>query len=174
MYFYAVHTFTQKLPIFVVFALMFTGWAISSCKKENQNTLNTFLTGNGAWQLASLRIETLHGDTSIRFDTLNTNCQRNQTFSFDAGGTCTYNYFDCLDQITQGPWNMVVGDSVFLSSTMKCKDTTKAGVSTPFARVQIINLGRNSLVLQNVKSDTLRKTPRVVLRRRVTRYGFIH
>jgi hypothetical protein len=169
-----VHTYIKKLPIIAVFALMFTGWAISSCKKQNESTLDTFLTGNGPWQLASLRIETLHGDTSIRFDTLNTNCQRNQTFTFDPGGTCTYNYFDCLDQITQGPWTMSVSDSVFLSSTMICKDTTKAGTSTPFARLQIINLGRNSLVFQDVKTDTLRKTPRVVLRRRVTRYGFIH
>ena len=153
---------------------MFTGWFISSCKKENQNTLDTFLTGNGPWRLASLRRETLHGDTSKRIDTLNTNCQYNQTFTFNSDGTCKYDYFSCLDQSTQGPWVISSTDSIILSSSMKCKDTTRAGTSTPFARVQIVNLGRNSLVLQDVKTDTFRKSPRVVLRRRVTRYGFIH
>lgn len=153
---------------------MFAGWAISSCKKENQNTLNSFLTDNGPWQLASLRVETLHNDTSKRFDTLNVSCQRKQSFTFDAGGTCTYNYFDCLDQVSQGTWTMNAGDIVTLSSNMICKDTTKAGTSTPFAQLQIINLGRNSLVFQDVKTDTLRTSPRLVLRRRVTRYGFIH
>jgi len=174
LYFYAVHTFIKKLPIVVVFALMFTGWFISSCKKENQNTLDTFLTGNGPWRLASLRRETLHGDTSKRIDTLNTNCQYNQTFTFNSDGTCKYDYFSCLDQSTQGPWVISSTDSIILSSSMKCKDTTRAGTSTPFARVQIVNLGRNSLVLQDVKTDTFRTSPRVVLRRRVTRYGFIH
>jgi len=153
---------------------MFTGWAISSCKKQDQNTLNTFLTGNGPWRLASLRAETLHGDTSKRIDTLNTNCQYNQVFNFNSDGTCTYNYFNCLNQSTQGPWSMSTTDSIILSSSMKCKDTTKAGISTPFAHVQIINLGRNSLILQDVKTDTFRTSPRVVLRRRITRYGFIH
>ncbi|WP_342647841.1 hypothetical protein [Mucilaginibacter sp. CSA2-8R] len=169
-----MHTFTKKLPIVIVVALMFAGWAISSCKKENQSTLNSFLTDNGLWKLASLRVETLHNDTSIRFDTLNVACQHTQSFMFDAGGTCTYNYFNCLDQVTQGPWTINAGDIITLSSTMKCKDTTKAGVSTPFAQVQVINLGRNSLVFQDVKTDTLRKSPRIVLRRRITRYGFIH
>ncbi len=174
LYFYTVHTFTKKLPIIIVFALMFASWAISSCKKENENTLNTFLTGNGTWRLASLRVETLHGDTSKRIDTLNTNCQYNQTFTFNSDGACNYDYFSCLDQSTQGKWNMSVGDTIFLSSDMVCKDTTKAGTSTPFARVQVVNLGRNSLVIQSVKVDVLYKTPREVLRRRVTRYGFIH
>jgi hypothetical protein len=174
LYFCTVHTFIKKLPIIAVFALMFTGWAISSCKKQNESTLDTFLTANGNWRLASIRRETLHGDTSKRIDTLNTNCQRNQTFTFNADGTCVYDYYDCLDQVTKGNWTMSTVDTIFLSSNMICKDTTKLGSSTPFARLQIINLGRNSLVLQSVETDVLREVPRKVLRRRVTRYGFIH
>ena len=163
---------------------MLTGWLISSCNKGDEvSPINTFLTDRGLWRLASLRTETLNGDTTVDRDTLNTSCRFNQTFTFNANGTCTYEYFSCIDQITQGNWELstisspnddALIDSVILRSGMVCKDTTKVGTSQPFNKARVINLGQNSLVLEVVRTDTLRKTPVVVLRRKITTYGFIH
>lgn len=154
---------------------MLTGWIISSCNKGDEaSAIDSFLLDrDGKWQLASLRIETLHGDTSVRRDTLNTSCKFTQTFTFKADGTCQYDYYSCLDQKTTGSWQLISGDSVVLRAPMIVKDTTAKGTATPFRNAQVLNLGQNSLILQVVATDTLYRVP-LVLRRRITRYGFIH
>jgi hypothetical protein len=195
-----VYNIKSKLPLLVVLGLMLGGWLISSCNKGDEaSSVNAFLTDRGVWRLASVRTETFHGDTSKFKDTLNTECKFNQTFTFNNDGTCTYEYFHCLDQVTTGNWelvnvplanntnnnnntdNSINTDSVILRSGMVCKDTSVVrkdpsvgGSSKPFSKAQVINLGQNSLILQVVRTDTLRKTPVVVLRRKVVDYGFIH
>ncbi|MFD1255663.1 hypothetical protein ACFQ3S_02540 [Mucilaginibacter terrae] len=170
-----MYSIKSKLPVVIVLAFMLSGWFISSCNKgDEEQTISTFLTDrDGLWRLASLRVETLHGDTSKRRDTLNTNCVFNQSFTFKPDGTCTYEDFSCLDQTTNGTWELATTDSVIFRSNMVCKDTTVTGTGRPFAKAQVLNLGQNSLVLQVVRTDTLRKTPLVVLRRRISNYGFI-
>ena len=170
---------------------MLTGLLVSSCKKENNGSyINTLLT-NSLWRLASVRTELFHGDTSKLRDTLNTDCSRLQTFTFDGGGTCTYVNFDCIEQNATGRWqlrtavnttlnnnnntnNTNLADSVFLNADMTCKDKSAKGSSKPFFGVRITNLGENSLVIEHTKLDTVYRTPVIVQRRLVTRYGFIH
>jgi hypothetical protein len=170
-----VYSIKSKLPVIAVLAVMLSGWFISSCNKgDEEQTISSFLTDrDGLWRLASLRVETLHGDTSKRRDTLNTNCVFNQTFTFNNDGTCTYENFSCIGQTTKGNWELTTTDSVIFRSNMVCKDTTKAGTGMPFAKAQVLNLGQNSLVLQVVKTDTFLRKPLVVLRRRISNYGFI-
>lgn len=163
------------------------GLLFNSCKKENDGSYINSLITSGVWRLASVRTELLHGDTTKLRDTLNTDCSRLQVFTFKTDGSCTYDNFHCIQQATNGTWRLTtamnvnttvvstnLADSVFLSSNMVCKDTSKAGSSRPFARVRVTNLGQNSLVLENIKTDTVYRTPVVVLRRLITRYGFIH
>ncbi|WP_345953221.1 hypothetical protein [Mucilaginibacter sp. PAMB04168] len=171
-----MYTIKSKLPVLIVIAFMLTGALVSSCKKEPDTSINNLLTGNGIWRLASMRVETLHGDTTIRRDTLNTNCGFAQSFKFTDDARCTYKYYSCINDSASSTWELTSNDydSVFLRSPLVCKDTTKIGTIRPFSRSQVINLGRNSLILQTVIIDTFRKTPVVVLRRKITRYGFIH
>jgi hypothetical protein len=159
----------------LILALMLNGWLVSSCKKDNeQSSITSFLTGDRVWRLASMQVQTLHGDTLKRTDTLNTDCEKNQTFSFNSNGSSTYEDYCCRDQTSTGTWQMTTQDSIMLKVNMVCEDTTKIGRSKPFANTQVINLGQNSLILRSVKIDTFRKTPVVVLRRKITTFGFIH
>ena len=163
---------------------MLTGLLVNSCKKSDDTVSISALLTSGVWRLASVRTELFHGDTSKVRDTLNTDCNRNQIFHFTGDSRCTYDYFHCLDQHTSGGWQLSsvytqnnitnLADSVFLLVNMTCQDTSKARSSRPFARVRVMNLGQNSLVLEATKADTLYRTPIVVIRRLVTRYGFIH
>jgi hypothetical protein len=153
------------------FVLAGAGLVVNSCKKDNQGTsLKTLLTGN--WQLASLRVDNFSGD-SVKRDTLNTNCDTTQTFKFDGSGKCSYSSYSCLKKETAtGNWTLS-DDQLVLHSDIECKDTSKVGKVKPFTDANIINLGENSLVLEvNKTIDTIRKSP-LVLRRSVTRYGFI-
>jgi hypothetical protein len=154
---------------------MLTGWLISSCKKDNgQSSVNTFLTSDRVWRLASMQVVTRHGDTIKRTDTLNTRCDKDQTFSFNTNGRCTYENYFCIDQTSTGSWQLTTQDSTILRVNMVCQDTTRARSSRPFAYTRVINLGQNSLVLESTVIDTLRKNPVVVFRRRTTTFGFIH
>jgi hypothetical protein len=173
-----VYSIKSKLSIIAVLAVMLSGWFISSCNKgDEEQTISSFLTDRGGlWRLASLRVETLHGDTSKRRDTLNTSCligqdPSNQEFTFSTDGTCTYKNFSCVEQKPKGNWELTTTDSVIFRSNIVCKNAT--GTSTPFAKAQVLNLGDNSLVLQVVETDTLLRRPLVVLRRRISNYGFI-
>ncbi len=174
LYFYRVYIIKNKFSLTVICVLMLSSWLVSSCNKGDEtSSVDIFLT-SGLWRLASVRVQTLHGDTTIRRDTLNTTCRFNQTFTFDRNGQCTYEYFSCIDQVTKGNWQLIRTDSVILRSGMVSKDTSKLGTTMPFRKAQVVNLGQNSLVLEVVLTDTLRRLPVVVLRRRITRYGFIH
>jgi len=154
---------------------MLSGWIISSCKKTDEGSYtNVFLAGGREWQLASQQVSLFHGDTLKRTDTLNRTCTQNQVFDFNNDGTCSYTNYSCITQTAQGTWQMTTQDSLLLRSNILVKDTSATGSSRPFAHAQIVNLGQNSLVLQAIITDTLRKTPVVVLRRRITRYAFIH
>ncbi len=146
---------------------------MGSCKKNaDLSYVNTFLT-NGTWELASLQVATYNGDTLKKTDTLNLTCGLKQLFIFDKSGRCTYDNFQCIAQTGNGNWTITDRDSVIIRTNMKLKDTTKAGEQRPFTYTQVVNLGQNSLVLQTVKRDTLRLRP-LLIRRRVSRYGFLH
>lgn len=153
---------------------MLGGWLISSCKKEDEGSyVNVFLAGR-EWQLASQQLSLYHGDTLKRTDTLNRECPQNQVFNFNSNGNCTYTNYSCIAQSVQGTWQITTQDSLLLRSNILLKDTSAKGSSRPFAHAQIVNLGQNSLVLQSIVTDTLRRVPTTVLRRRITRYAFIH
>ncbi|WP_295773301.1 hypothetical protein [uncultured Mucilaginibacter sp.] len=188
-----MQSFIKKLPLLLIPGIMLLGLLINSCKKEDSGSyINTLLT-NGVWRLASVRTELFHADTSKRRDTLNTNCNLLQTFTFTNDGSCSYANFHCLQQNAAGRWqlrtanttnqsnnnntnNNNLADSVFLNADVICKDTIKTnkGSSRPFLGVRITNLGENSLVIEHTRLDTVYRTPVVVQRRLVTRYGFIH
>jgi len=173
LYFCCAMNLKGSIPLVLIMGFLFMGILVNACKKDDSGTtLNTFLTNNGPWQLASLRVLNYRGDT-LRTDTLNTQCSLDQSFTFDASGLCTYRNYSCLANTATGRWRFS-DDRLTLLSDIICKDTTRAGQSTPFQNVQIINLGRNSLVLQS--NDTLNKAERFpkVIRRRVVQFGFIH
>jgi hypothetical protein len=175
LYFCIVYNHQNKLPVLIILVFMLGGWLVSSCKKTDEGSyINVFLAGGPPWQLVSQQVSYYNGDTLKRTDTLNRNCTQNQVFAFSGNGTCTYTNYSCITQSVQGTWQLTTQDSLLLKSNIVCKDTTATGTSRPFANTQVINLGQNSLVLQALRIDTLRKTPVVVLRRRVTRYAFIH
>lgn len=175
MYFCRVHHYRNHLPLFIIAILMLGGWLISSCKKEDSGSyINVFLAGGREWQLASQQVNTYHGDTLKRTDTLNRTCTLNQVFNFSNDGNCSYTNYSCIGQAVRGTWQITTQDSLVLRVNILLKDTSARGSSRPFANAQIINLGQNSLVLQSTITDTFRRVPTVVLRRRITRYAFIH
>jgi hypothetical protein len=150
--------------------LLLTGALINSCKKEDElATIDTFLSGKGPWELAAVYVYNFKGDT-LKTDTLNTKCNLAQTFIFNDDGNCTYTNFNCLTSTATGKWSLS-DDRLVLNSDIVCKDTSAAGQSRPFTRMQVVNLGRNSLVIQ--RNDTLSVVRNLVVRR-VTQYGFIH
>lgn len=122
-----------------------------SCKKNDQNYLNTLLT-DGHWQFASLVVNKFHGDTSISSDTIFANCSLAQNFTFNANGTCTYTDFSCLQQTATGHWAFSK-DYLYLMSDMAAQDTLSSdttinGSYMPFKNARIVNLGQYSLVLK--------------------------
>lgn len=155
-------------------AALVIAMGVYSCKKNDErSTITTFLTHPKGWALASMQVQTYHGDTLKRTDTLNTNCNLDQTFKLTTDGHCTYENYSCMTQLARGDWSMQL-DSLLFRSNIVCQDTSAAKRTQPFFLANIINLGQNSMVLQTVRIDTLTKKPAVVLRKRITRFGFIH
>lgn len=155
---------------------MLSGWLVSSCTKSNDDasaSITAFLTGGRVWRLASMQVYHYNGDTLKRTDTLNTKCTLNQTFYFETDGSCTYTNYSCISQSKGGKWTMTTQDTLQLKADVLL-DTSSTGSYRPFANTAILNLGQNSLILQSTQTDTLFTTPRVVLRRKITRFGFIH
>jgi hypothetical protein len=68
-----------------------------------------------------------------------------------------------------GRWAFI-GNNLYLSCDMTCKDTTAAGSSKPFQNARIQNLGQYSLVLQTGDLQTYYSPTQP---RRIVQYGFI-
>lgn len=153
--------------------LLFTGLTIvilyNSCKKDTQGSIQTLFT-TGTWQLASVQVFHYIGSQQISADTLNTDCDLVQNFTFNKNNTCTYTNFDCVAQpIASGNWGLTE-NKLFLEANMTCKDTTAAGSSKPFANSQIINLGQYSLILQ---TGDIQPNYSTTKKRTIIRYGFV-
>ncbi|CAN5274845.1 hypothetical protein BH09BAC6_BH09BAC6_09050 [soil metagenome] len=142
---------------------------VNSCKKDTQTSLQALFT-TGTWQLASVQVYHYTGNSQTSTDTLNTNCNLIQLFTFNKDKTCTYTYFDCLDQPTAtGQWALTP-NQLFLNATVTCKDTTAAGSSRPFINAQILDLGDYSMVLQ---TGDIQPNYSATKKRTIVRYGFI-
>ncbi|UEG54490.1 hypothetical protein LLH06_05875 [Mucilaginibacter daejeonensis] len=168
-----MHPYCKRSILLVIPAIMLVAMFMGSCKKNaDLSYVNTFLT-NGTWTLASLQVATYNGDTLKKTDTLNLNCNERQQFIFDKSGMCTYENFYCIKQTESANWTITDRDSVIIRTNIALLDDINGVKIRPFAYTQVVNLGQNSLVLQTVKRDTLRLRP-LLIRRRVSRYGFLH
>ncbi|WP_374951288.1 DUF5004 domain-containing protein [Mucilaginibacter sp.] len=142
---------------------------INSCKKEDKSNIPNLLT-TGTWQLASLQVDHYIGDSKIKTDTLNADCDTTQLLTFFKDNTCTYTNFDCKVQPTaKGKWTLA-DNRLYLTSDITVLDATKAGKSQPFTQVQIANLGQFSLVFNTGDIGAYYTTTQP---RTITRYGFI-
>jgi len=166
----------NKKSIFflAVIVLAATGLIINSCKKDNQNSIETLLT-RGKWQLASVLVYNRIGSSQVSVDTLNTNCDSTQIFTFNTNGTCTYTNFECIPQKTSGSWT-ITSNQLVLNSNMLCADTLVGGApdpakSMPFKYTLLYNLGQYSMVLRTGDVNIL-ITP--TTRSRIIQYGFVH
>jgi len=151
------------------------GLIINSCKKDNQNSVEVLLT-RGKWQLASVLVYNFVGSSQVgTTDTLNTNCDSTQIFSFNTNNTCTYTNFECIPQKSNGSWTLS-SDNLTLISNMLCTDTLIGGKldsvqRKPFQNTKIINLGQYSLVLETGDINTFFTS---TTKRRIVEYGFVH
>ena len=157
----------RKSILFIILGLL--GCVLyQSCKKDDQDSIEALL-GRGAWEVASIQVFNYIGDTQQSTDTLNTDCDLKQVFTFKPDKTCTYTNFDCKEQTATGNWSLS-RDKLYLLSGIVCRDTTEAGSVKPFENTKIINLGQYSLVLQ---TGDLQSNYPPNQRRRIVQYGFI-
>jgi hypothetical protein len=157
-----------KLSLLLLAGLMI-GLIVNSCKKSAQTSIQTLFTG-GYWQLASVQVTYFTGNTQDSVATLNTTCNFVQKFTFNIDNTCTYTYFDCVNQPTaSGHWSLAQ-NQLYLISDIVCKDTTAAGSSKPFEDALIQNLGQFSLVL---KTGDIQPNYSLTKKRKIIQYGFI-
>jgi hypothetical protein len=136
----------KRVLFFCSSIILFFSLGNLSCKKNNQDYLNTLL-ADGQWQLASVLAYNYTGAIQNFVDTLNTSCTNNQTFTFNTDGTCTYTNYDCIPQTATGHWSLSK-DKLYLMSDIKLQDTVASDNSLPFHNAQIRNLGQYSLVLR--------------------------
>ncbi|QJD94936.1 hypothetical protein HH214_03090 [Mucilaginibacter robiniae] len=167
-----MHILKNKFSVlFVLAGILLVCWLTNACKKQDeQASITTFLTGYGSWQLASLQRYNYSGDTLKTTDTLNTACMYTQTVNFNDAGTYMYNHFNCATDLKNGNWHFSTDKLVLLSATQFKVDT---GLVMPFKYARIVNLGRNSLVLQQTDTPTKYQSS-TVKKYTVMRYGFIH
>ena len=160
----------NKLLLFCLFASLILGVTANSCKKSNQNYLQTLLT-DGHWQLGSLTVTQTRNDTTLLNDTINPLCDLKQALTFYGNGTCTYTNFDCMAQSVTGHWSLT-SNQLYLVSDLKFQETTPilTNYPTPFTNAQIINLGQYSLVLKTGDLG-IYHPPNTVLT--VFTYGFV-
>jgi len=162
--------FSLTIAVLVIAALV-----INSCKKDNQNSVEILLT-RGKWQLASVMVYNFVGSSQVgTTDTLNTNCDSTQIFTFNSNNTCGYTNFECIPQKTSGSWTLS-SDQLTLISNMFCADTLVGGLPDPktvqpFINTKIINLGQYSLILQTGDVNTFYTS---TTKRRIVQYGFVH
>jgi hypothetical protein len=138
----------NKLLLFCLFASLIVGVTANSCKKNNQDYLQTLLT-HEHWQLASLTVTQTQNDTTLLNDTINPLCNLVQSLTFNGNGTCTYTNYGCTAQTVTGHWTLT-SNKLYLQSDLKFQDTTAIlkQYPMPFTNAQIINLGQYSLVLK--------------------------
>jgi hypothetical protein len=163
------------LFLLTVAVLAIAGLVINSCKKDNQNSVETLLT-RGKWQLASVMVYNFVGSSQVgTTDTLNGTCDSTQIFTFNTNNTCGYTNFECIAQKTSGNWTLS-SDQLTLISNMLCTDTLIGGKidsvkRMPFQNTKIINLGQYSLVLETGDVNTFYTS---TTKRRIVEYGFVH
>jgi hypothetical protein len=155
-----------KFPLFILCGFTLIGLMTNSCKKNNQDYIQTLFTG-GYWQLSNMQVTYSTGantDSTVYQDT----CNLNQVLTFNTDNTCTFANYSCKPQPTAtGTWSLST-DRLFLNSNIS---VDSSGVKTmPFKNAQIQNLGQYSLVLQTGDLQTY-YTP--TTKRIVTRYGFV-
>ena len=164
-------TSKYKFSFFLLLALTAVTLLVNSCKKDNSDNVQYFLT-NGTWTLASVQRFHYVGDTQGITDTLNANCQTKQTFVFNSDNTCTYQNYHCITQSSSGTWN-VDQANVSLTASLPAQDTLKGSIVMvkAFSAASIITLGQYSLVLETGDIQPFYKATTV---RTITRYGFVH
>jgi hypothetical protein len=159
----------NKTLYFLLAGLIIVSFFINSCKKTDNSNIPNLLT-TGVWQLASLEVDHYVGDSRMSTDTLNTNCDTTQLFTFNKDNTCTYTNYSCKHQPTaKGTWSLT-SNKLYLSSDMMVQDTTATGKSQPFLAVQIVNLGQFSLVFNTGDIGAYYTATQM---RTIKRYGFI-
>lgn len=161
----------KKKNILLLLPCLLVGLIINSCKKDNQGTISKLIVG-GKWQLASVMRFNFVGSTEGATDTLNTNCNLTQFFTFNSDNTCTYTNFDCLAQTSaSAPWSLT-SDQLHLQAAVVCDTSSTATASTfmPFKDAQIINLGQYSMVL--LTGDIQTNYSLTAIRHQV-QYGFV-
>jgi hypothetical protein len=162
----------NKFPLLFIIALVVAGALANSCKKDKNSNIPALLT-NGVWELASVQVYYYTGNTQIgNPDTLNTDCDKSQYFTFKSDNTCTYTNFDCIEQTSTGTWNLTE-NKLYFSSDIVAKDTVAGGSTStekPFNYTQIETLGTYSLVLQTGDVEPNYSATKA---RTVKRYGFI-
>jgi len=162
----------NKVLFLLLLVLIITGIVINSCKKETPAANISALLTAGKWQLASVVVTNYIGTNPFP-DTLNTNCDSTQVFTFNTSNTCTYTNFDCIPQpVAKGSWSLS-SDGLYLFSDITCKDTITGGVPStgkPFVYCQITTLGQYSMVLTTGDLTTY-VTP--TTKRKITVYGFV-
>ncbi len=156
-----------KSTLYTLSALLVIGLSANSCKKSNQDYLQTLLTG-GQWQLTALQVTYYTGANIDSTVQKNTTCNLFQIFKFNTDNTCSYTNYDCITQAPVGHWQFQSGE-LYLSSDITCQDTTAAKKSQPFLTSKIINLGSNLLILQTGDLQ-IYFTP--TQKRKITQYTF--
>jgi hypothetical protein len=148
--------------------LIITSVGVNSCKKESKLTSIQTLFTNGTWQLASEVAFNYLGSNQLKTDTLNTNCDTTQLFTFSSNTTCTYTNYGCVAQSAQSNWSLS-SDALFLYTDLSLiqSDSTKG---KPFSVCKIINLGSYSMVLQ---TGDISVFPGPTTKRRIYQYGFV-
>jgi hypothetical protein len=161
----------RKSTFWFLICLTGIGLMVNSCKKQTQSPIQSLFTG-GTWQLASVFAFNYIGNTQTTTDTLNadTTCHLTQFFTFNTNNTCTYTNFDCLTQTPAAASWTLTPNQLYLEANVVCKDTTKAGSSTPFSNAKIINLGQFSMVLQ---TGDIQPNYSLTQPRRIVQYGFV-
>ncbi|MDR3694362.1 lipocalin family protein [Mucilaginibacter sp.] len=157
-----------KRALFIIAGLV-TALVINSCKKTSISSIQQLFTG-GTWELASFQTIYYTGNQADSTVTDSSTCLNSQFFTFNTNNTCTYTNFDCITQTSAAATWSLTGNQLFLQTSVVCKDTTKAGTSTPFAYAQIMNLGIYSLVLN---TGDIQPNYSLTAKRKVFVYGFI-
>lgn len=145
----------------------------NSCKKDDPTNIRNLFTA-GPWELASLQVFNYVGTTLGETDTLNTDCDKKQIFTFNNDNTCTYSNYDCLDQAPTGNWSLsrdrlYLLSDILVNTTTTDTSLTDTGSLRPFTNTKIVNLGQYSMVLQTGDFQETNQPNRV---RKVVQYSF--
>jgi hypothetical protein len=156
-----------KFPLFILCGFVLIGLMTNSCKKSNQDYIQTLFVG-GHWQLSNMQVSYYTGAAQDSVILMDTACTFTQQFTFNADNTCTFTNYSCKPQPTAtGTWSLST-DKLFLNSNIS---VDSSGVKViPFKNAQIVNLGQYSLVLQTGDLETYYPPD---MKRIITRYGFV-